>query len=120
METCAWIADAVRVAKKAQHPRHFIRQWRNYRGLTLEALASRVGTTHASLSRIERGLQPYSQPLLEAIAEALNCMPADLIIRDPLNPNPFWTLWDSISPAERPTAARVLEAFIKKTGTADK
>jgi transcriptional regulator with XRE-family HTH domain len=50
----------------------FIRQWRKHRGYNLEQLAEMVGITHASLSRIERGLQPYGQALLEALAEALS------------------------------------------------
>jgi transcriptional regulator with XRE-family HTH domain len=52
---------------------HFIKAWRKYRGLTLKELAARVGErtsglfTHASLSRIERGTLPYSQPVLEGV-----------------------------------------------------
>ena len=43
--------------------RTYIRQWRAHRKMTLETLAERVGAkvggmTHASLSRIERGLSP--------------------------------------------------------------
>lgn len=49
-----------------------------HRGLTLEALAARVDSTPATLSRIERRLQPYSQPLVEALAAALGCEPPDL------------------------------------------
>jgi transcriptional regulator with XRE-family HTH domain len=52
---------------------HFIKAWRKYRGLTLKELAALVGErtsglfTHASLSRIERGTLPYSQPVLEGV-----------------------------------------------------
>jgi transcriptional regulator with XRE-family HTH domain len=66
--------------------RIFIREWRKHRGLTLEQLADRIGTTHASLCRIERGRQPHTQGLFEAIAEALRVEPADLLTRDPSDP----------------------------------
>jgi transcriptional regulator with XRE-family HTH domain len=75
------MAKKVETRFKGQYGRHYIREWRKFRRMTLEALASRVGEkiggfTHASLSRIERGLQPYSQPILEAIADALRTDPA--------------------------------------------
>ena len=95
----------------------FIRQWREHRGLSLERLADRLGTTKASLSRIERGLQPYSQPILEALAEALMCDPADLLMRNPTDPEGIWSIWDSIPVRERPRAVAVLRAMMTdKTG----
>ena len=65
-----------------------IRGWREAKGLTLQRLADRledlaVGITAASLSRIERSIQPYNQHQLEGIALALNCEPADLVMRAP-------------------------------------
>lgn len=71
--------------------RTFIRAWRDHRQLSLERLSARLedlapgleGTTAASLSRIERAIQPYNQPLLEALAIALDCAVADLISRPP-------------------------------------
>jgi transcriptional regulator with XRE-family HTH domain len=55
----------------------YIRAWREKRGHTLDDMVGRldalgVKITGASLSRIERGIQPYNQDTLEAIAEALN------------------------------------------------
>ena len=93
----------------------FIRQWREHRQLSLERLADRLGTTKASLSRIERGLQPYSQPLLEALAEALACAPADLLMRNPADPDGIWSIWDNISEVDRPRAVAVLRAMLTDT-----
>lgn len=69
---------------------HYIRSWRKHRGLTLKQLAERLESepgeeliSYASLSRIERGSQPYSQPILEAIATALDVLPAELLQVDP-------------------------------------
>lgn len=81
--------------------RTFIREWRLHRNLTLEQLADRIDTTHASLSRIERGKQPYTQPMLEALADALQTDPASLLMRDPSSPDAIWSIWESAQPGER-------------------
>lgn len=94
----------------------FLRQYREKKGLTLEQLADRVGTTHATLSRIERGLQPYSQPMLEALAEELDTDPASLIMRDPTDPEGIWSIWDKAQPGERAIIVDIAKT-ITKTGT---
>ena len=96
--------------------KNYIRAWREYRRLSLEKVADRVGTSHSTLSRVERGLQPYNQLLLEAIADALRCEPVDLLIRDPSDPDGIWSIWDGLSPPQRRQAIAVISA-IKQTGT---
>jgi len=96
--------------------KNYIRAWREYRRLSLEKVADRVGTSHSTLSRVERGLQPYNQLLLEAIADALRCEPVDLLIRDPSDPDGIWSIWDALSPPQRRQAIAVISA-IKQTGT---
>ncbi len=76
--------------KRPQYRRTFLRQWREHRGYTLEQAAEAVDITHASLSRIERGLQPYSQAILEALAELYMTDVASLIMRDPTDPEAMW------------------------------
>lgn len=68
----------------------FIREWRQYRGLSLRRLADRLELdgpdetfSHASIGRIEKGQQPYSQPVLEALAHALNVEVHHLLSVDP-------------------------------------
>lgn len=60
-----------------------IRAWRELRGLTIEGLANQIDVSIATLSRTETGKQAYTQPLLEDIAKALKCEPADLVDRKP-------------------------------------
>ena len=96
-----------------RHRRTFIREWRQSRGLTLEQVANRIGITHASLSRIERGLQPYSQPLLEAIADVLQTEPASLLMRDPTDPEGIWSIWDQAKPGERRRIVEIAKTLIK-------
>lgn len=76
--------------EKRQLGKHFLRQWREYRGLSLRKLAERMEvepgvplTSHANLGRIETFQQPYSQEILEAAAIALGCTVSDLLMVDP-------------------------------------
>lgn len=103
------------MAKKA--PKQFIREWRKFRDLTQEQLAERMGIARSYVSHVEKGKRRYDQLFLEAAADALQCTPADLIMRDPTQSGSIWSIWDQIPGAERPQAAKVLETFIKKTGT---
>lgn len=96
--------------------RTFIRAWREYRNLTQDQLAERVGISKPQLSRIENGLQPYSQDLLEALAEHLQTDPASLLMRDPDDEDAIWSLWDSAKPGVRAQIAAIAKT-LTKTGT---
>lgn len=70
--------------------KHFIREWREYRGLSLRKLADRMESepgvalySHAQIGRFETGDNAYTQDFLEAVAVALNCTPGDLLSVDP-------------------------------------
>jgi transcriptional regulator with XRE-family HTH domain len=106
---------ARRTRRPRQQPRYrptFIRQWRQHRGLTLEALADLIGMTHASLSRLERGLQPYNQAVLEALARALKCTPTDLLDRNPSDPEVPASIFDRLPPTRQRDAIRLLKALV--------
>jgi transcriptional regulator with XRE-family HTH domain len=98
----------------------YIRAWRNERGYTLDDMVGRLDTlgvpiTGASLSRIERGQQPYSQDILEAIAEALAVSPADLIENNPAMPDAeIVDLMRHLDEREKRQAASVLKAMFGK------
>lgn len=87
--------------KPRQRRRTFIREWREYRGLTQEQLGERLETSGGSVSRIESGQQPYTQDTLEAIAEALQTDAASLLMRNPDDPDAIWSLWDRAKKVER-------------------
>jgi len=69
------------------HQPTLLRVWRVHRNLTQSALAERVGVSVATISRLESQKQGYTQSVLEALAEALLCDPADIISRRPGEPN---------------------------------
>jgi transcriptional regulator with XRE-family HTH domain len=106
--------NRVAYQKPAQRRRHFIKHWREYRGLTQDQLADRLGMSKASLSRVENLLQPYTQDLLEGLAEALNTDPASLLMRNPQDPAAIWTIWDQAQPAERAQIEDVARVLITK------
>lgn len=90
--------------------------------MTQEALADRIadllGTSFSAstLSRIEKGKNPYNQRQLEAAAEALRCDPADLINRDPNDPAAVRSLDDYLkkaSPEKRREILNVVEVMLK-------
>ena len=93
--------------------RTFIKQWRNYRKLTLERLAERIDVTAGALSQLERGDVGYTQPMLEALASELRCEPADLIPRDPAHDASIMVIWSQIPEVDRPRALDVLKALAK-------
>lgn len=102
--------------KKRPRRRTFIRQWREHRGLTQEQLASRLETSVASISRIESGTQPYTQDVLEALADALNTDPASLLMRNPEDPDAIWSIWDKAKEGERQMIIDIART-VTKTGT---
>lgn len=79
--------------KKPTRPlkrRTFIKEWREFRHMTLDQLAERSGMHTGSLSLLERGLRGYTQDSLEAIAKALQTDEAALLTLDPGQPESVW------------------------------
>lgn len=95
----------------------YLREWRRTKpGRTLDMVAAELHMSQPQLGRIERGDQPYNQDLLEALAELYGCTIADLLIRDPSDPNALWSIWDQAKPGERRMIAAAAEAIVR-TGT---
>lgn len=69
----------------------YLLAWRRRSGLTQAQLVARLAAfedpalprTTASLSRLENGKQPYSERILNALADIYGCEPWELIGRDP-------------------------------------
>ena len=59
-----------------------IREWRERRGITQAQLAERVGVRQATISDLETGQSRRIElDLLDRLARALRCKPADLLLR---------------------------------------
>jgi transcriptional regulator with XRE-family HTH domain len=103
---------------KRKRLRTFIKQWREYRNLTQDALAERLETSKASISRIEAGDQAYTQDFLEACADALMTDPASLLMRMPPKDGEesIWSLWDQAKTGQRQMIEDIVRSVVK-TGT---
>ena len=109
---------------------HFLKEWRRYRGLTQEGLAERLewlaqdprfindknvqsmGKTQGNISKLENGTQRYDQVTLEMLAEIYGTDPGSLIMRNPLDQQAVYSVWDSIPKERREQALRVLMTFM--------
>lgn len=99
--------------------RHFLKQWREYNNLDQEQAALRLDISRTQLSKIENMRSPYSQGLLEAAADAYGCTVADLLMRNPLDEDAPWSIYETLQKAPD-TDRRRIEAMIEtflKTGT---
>lgn len=82
-----------RIGDPRRRRRHFIKEWREARGLTQQQLADLLRTTKTSISRIEDLKTGYTQDFLEMCADALGTHPATLLTRAPTDA-------DSLPPSE--------------------
>lgn len=73
-----------RPAPKPQRRRHFLREWRDYRGLSQEQAAERIGKSRGLISQLESSTTNFTSATLEALAEAYRCEPWDLLNVNPL------------------------------------
>jgi transcriptional regulator with XRE-family HTH domain len=102
--------DAMLIPKKGP-PRHYVREWRKFRNLTQERLADRTPYTPGAISQLETGRTHYTQSMLEALADALQCTPGDLLSRNPFKEGEVISLWDQLPEDKRDIARRMLETL---------
>jgi transcriptional regulator with XRE-family HTH domain len=105
------------IPPKRQFRRTFIREWRKYRELTLEQLADRLEMTASHFSMLERGQRGYTQETLEAIAGALRTDAASLLMRNPMDDEAIWSIWDDAKTADRQKIVAIARTITGKTGT---
>lgn len=64
---------------------HFLRKWRDHRGIGQQAAADAINVSRELLSKIEGMKSPYLQPQLEGLAALYECSVADLLTTDQTN-----------------------------------
>lgn len=89
------------MAKEPTYRPAYIRAYRKRAKLSLDGLAEKAGVDKGNLSKLERGLLPYKQDVLERIAEALDATVEEILTRDPSAPTPIWSYIDRASPSLR-------------------
>lgn len=70
--------------RPAQLRRHYIKEWREFRSLTQEQLAGRIEKSRGLVAQLELYRTAYTQPTLEAIADALDTDTWQLLNVNPL------------------------------------
>ena len=97
---------------------HYIKEWRLNSGLSLRKLAARLEESpgeelisFASLARIEKGQQPYSQPILEALAIAFDIQPYMLLEMNPDADGDVIDILKRLKGANREKAVTILKAL---------
>jgi len=92
---------------------HYIRRWREAKGLSQEQFAEAVGRERSYVSRIENGARKYDQPFLEAAASVLGCSVVDLLGRDPNDSQGLWAVYDELTPVQRAQLAEIGRTIIR-------
>jgi transcriptional regulator with XRE-family HTH domain len=103
----------VRFKKNSPRQRHFVGEWRRHRGLSQAELGAALGISKASVSRIERSLQPYTQDVIEAVAEILQTDAASLLTRRPDESEPLLSVWERIPSSRRRQALALLDVLAR-------
>lgn len=108
----------VRSHPKRQRRRLFVKEWRKHRLLTQDQLAERAGVSQGMISQLEKTPPgtDYTGETLEKLAFALQCEPADLMMRNPLDPEAPWSIWDSLDPPEKRIAVEMLKGIKRASG----
>src|SRR5580765_114460 len=121
------------MSKKIKKPRELrwrltlIRHWRKYRQMTLPGVADtlarepyRLKSTHASLGRLENGLQMPKIELIEALAKIYDTDIDSLLNRlptVPVEPRPdaaeLAALWDEGSPEDREKIVSIATTIVR-------
>jgi transcriptional regulator with XRE-family HTH domain len=73
-----------KLSPKRRTPRHFVRQWREHRGMTQEQLAEAVGKSRGLISQIESAGTDLTEDMIYALANAFRCAPWDILRTNPM------------------------------------
>lgn len=103
---------------------HYLRQWREFHGLSLDQMIAALGTvgtdegalSKPSVSRIENNKQPYGQDVLEAYARVLGCEPWELLARPPADPEALWKVWNRLRSEITPPIALAMFIQVQAEG----
>lgn len=100
-------------------PKNHLRAWREFRNMSQDDLAEKLGTAKGVISLLENGKRPLSDKWLYRLADALNTRPGHILDVDPNDlDNDILEIWATIAKRDRGQAASILRTF-SKTGTAD-
>ena len=95
--------------------KNHLRAWREFRALTQEKLAAKVGTTAAVISLLENGQRSLSANWLRRLAPVLQTTPGFLLDHHPDDlATEILDLWSNIPKRRQSEAIAALRAFSGK------
>lgn len=104
----------------ARRMKNHLRAWREFRQLSQEQVAERLGTAKGVISLLENGKRPLSDKWLHKLAEVLETRPGHLLDLDPNElDNDIIDIWTHIEERDRAQAVNILRTFMK-SGTDNK
>lgn len=111
-------AQAVRMPRKvSKAPANHLRAWREYRGLSQEALAVLVGTAGNVIGLLETGERGLSDKWLRKLAPVLGTTPGRLLDYSPDDlDSAYLEAALGVAKEDRPQVLQIISTF-KKTGT---
>ncbi len=106
--------------------RIYLKEWRAKKGYTLDQVVDRLAAmddpllpkTGASLSRLENRKQPYSERILEALADIYGCEPEDLLGRDPTKDGVVIDMMRAMDERQQKQAIAILSALMDEQKSA--
>jgi len=99
------------------YQRVFFHEWRMHSGLSQDKAvmkcAEYMQISKATISRLEKGTQAYTQDILEGLAHAYGCSPADLLVAPPSASGSILAIWDKMSEDTRRTAVEQCRSLLE-------
>jgi len=100
-----------------ERPANYLKAWREFRKMSQDDLAQRLGTAKGVISLLENGKRPLSDKWLRRLADVLDTRPGHIIDIDPGEmDNDIFSIWMDLSKEDRRQAAKILRTFVQ-TGT---
>jgi transcriptional regulator with XRE-family HTH domain len=92
--------------------RHYLREWRQKRGLTQEQVAEAMGTHRGMISRYESSQRGLTLEVQFRLMEVLDIMPAQFF--SPPDEPSLDTMLRDASPDDRQLAHDIIQVFLRK------
>lgn len=103
--------------KERTRRKTYFREWRKYRGMTLEEAAPLADMTAGNLSAMERGAQGYTQDGLERLADAYRVPTGWLLDADPFSNESILAIWERAKDEDRAKIVDIAQTIIGKVGS---
>lgn len=102
-------------AKVPQRRRNYVKAWRLFRKMTVEALAEAADMSQGNLSAIENLRQGYSDESLAKLAHALKTTTGALLNVDPNEgtTGDFWALWGQATADQKSQLAEIARTIVR-------